>query len=286
MNKQFNRYPKGDVRYQGTSEEAIADIKALTLDEVKKFYKDFYGASNGEVAIVGDFDTKAAQDQLGRLFGNWKSPSKFTRIPGEYFDIAAVNQSIESPDKANAFFIARLNLKLRDDNADFAALQLGNFMFGGGFLNSRFLTRIRQKDGVSYGGGSNFNASSLDESGTFLASAIYAPQNADKVEIGFKEELARVLKDGFTADEVAAAKNGFLQYRRQQRAQDNSLAGTLRNQLFTGRTMTFEENLDKQIAALTAEQINAAMRKYLSVEKFSIFKSGDFAKVKAAATQK
>ena len=286
MNKQFNRYPKGDVRYQGTSEEAIADIKALTLDEVKKFYKDFYGASNGEVAIVGDFDTKAAQDQLGRLFGNWKSPSKFTRIPGEYFDIAAVNQSIESPDKANAFFIARLNLKLRDDNADFAALQLGNFMFGGGFLNSRFLTRIRQKDGVSYGGGSNFNASSLDESGTFLASAIYAPQNADKVEIGFKEELARVLKDGFTADEVAAAKNGFLQYRRQQRAQDNSLSGTLRNQLFTGRTMTFEENLDKQIAALTAEQINAAMRKYLSVEKFSIFKSGDFAKVKAAATQK
>ncbi len=286
MNKQFNRYPKGDVRYSGTSEEAIADIKALTLDDLKKFYKDFYGASNGETAFVGDFDAKATQAQLTKLFADWKSPMKFTRIPGEYFDIAAVNQSIESPDKANAFFVARLNLKLRDDNVDYAALQLGNFMFGGGFLNSRFLTRIRQKDGVSYGGGSSFNTSSLDETGTFFATAIYAPQNADKVELGFKEELARVLKDGFTADEVAAAKTGFLQYRKQQRAQDNSLAGSLRNQLFLNRTMTFEENLDKQIAALTAEQINAAMRKYFTPDKISIFKAGDFAKVKAAATQK
>ena len=284
LNKQFNRFPKGDVRYQGTNEETIADIKALTLDDVKKFYKDFYGASNGEVAIIGDFDAKPTQDQLGRLFGNWKSPSKFTRIPNVYFDIPAVNQSIESPDKANAFFIARMNLKLRDDNADYAALQLGNFMFGGGFLNSRFLTRIRQKDGVSYGGGSGLNASSLDESGFFMANAIYAPENADKVETGFREELARVLKDGFTADEVTAAKTGFLQYRRQQRAQDGSLAGTLRGQLFTGRTMQFEDNLDKQIAALTAEQINAAMRKYFDLAKISIFKAGDFAKAKSKAT--
>ncbi|CAN5591062.1 pitrilysin family protein [soil metagenome] len=286
MNKQFNRYPKGDVRYQGTTEEAIADTKALTLDDVKKFHKDFYGASNGEVAIVGDFDVKTAQAQLTKLFGDWKSPSKFTRIPNEYFDIATVNQLIESPDKANAFFIARLNLKLRDDNPDYAALQLGNFMFGGGFLNSRFLTRIRQKDGVSYGGGSNLSASSLDENGTFFAQAIYAPQNADKVETGFREELARVLKDGFTAEEVAAAKTGFLQYRRQQRAQDNGLAGSLRNQLFLNRTMTFEDNLDKQIAALTAEQINAAMRKYITPDKISIFKAGDFAKVKATTMQK
>lgn len=178
-----------------------------------------------------------------------------------------------------------MNLKLRDDNADFAAMQLGNFMFGGGFLNSRFLTRIRQKDGVSYGGGSQFNASSLDESGSFMAFAIYAPQNVEKVETGFREELARVLKDGFTAEEVEAAKNGFLQYRRQQRAQDNGLVGSLRSQLFTGRTMQFEDNLDKQIAALTADQINAAMRKYITPDKISVFKAGDFAKAKKEATK-
>ena len=285
MNKHFNRYPKGDIRYQSSSDESIADIKALTLDDVKKFYKDFYGASTGEVAVVGDFDVQPTQTLIGQLFGDWKSSAKFTRVPTDYFDVAAANTSVESPDKANAFFFARLNFKMRDDNPDYAALQIGNFMFGGGFLNSRFLTRIRQKDGVSYGGGSGLNASSLDESGSFFAQAIYAPENVEKVEKGFREELDRVIKDGFTTEEVEAAKKGFLQNRQQQRAEDRALVGALRNQLFLNRTMDFEENLDKQIAALTAEQVNAAFRKYLTADKISVFKAGDFAKAKAKTAQ-
>lgn len=280
MTKHFNRYPKGDVRYPLSAAEEIAEIKALTLDDTKKFYRDFYGASAGELAFVGDFDPQATQTQIASLFSDWKSAQKFTRIPSEYFDISAVNQSIESPDKANAFFFARMNIKLRDDNPDFPALRLGNFMFGGGFLNSRFLTRIRQKDGVSYGGGSGLSASALDESGSFTANAIYAPENAEKVEKGFREELDRVLKDGFTAEEVEAAKKGVLQYNRQQRAQDGALASMLRGQLFNNRTMVFEEDLDKRIAALTAEQVNTAVRRYLMPDKISVFKAGDFAKVK------
>ncbi|HQU85479.1 MAG TPA: pitrilysin family protein [Pyrinomonadaceae bacterium] len=281
MNKHFNRYPKGDIRYQSTSEEQIAELKALTVEDVKKFYKDFYSATTGEIAVVGDFDTQPTQDLIGQLFGDWKNTSKFARVPSEYFDVAAVNQAIETPDKANAFFFARLNLKLRDDSSDYAALQLGNFMFGGGFLNSRFLTRIRQKDGVSYGGGSGLNAASLDESGTFFAQAIYAPENVEKVEKGFREELDRVLKDGFTTEELEAAKKGFLQNRQQQRAEDRSLVNILRSQLYLNRTMDFEENLDKQIEALTADQVNAAFRKYMSPDKISVFKAGDFAKAKA-----
>lgn len=204
------------------------------------------------------------------------------RIPSEYFDIAAVNQSVEAPDKANAFFGARLNLKVRDDNPDYAALQLGNFMFGGGFLNSRFMTRIRQKDGVSYGGGSNFNAASLDENGMFMAGAIYTPENVEK---GFREEIERLLKDSFSTEEVEAAKSSVLQYNKQRRAEDNQLAGTLRNYLFLNHTLAFQENLDKQIAALNAEQVNAAMRKHITPDKISVFKAGDFAKTKAKATE-
>lgn len=282
MNKIFNKYPKGDIRYAETTDERIAALKAVTLDDAKKFYKDFYGASTGELAIVGDFDPKETQAQLTKLFGDWKSPSKFTRIPNEYFDIAAVNQSIETPDKANAFFMARLNIKLRDDNPDYPALTLGNYMFGGGFLNSRFLTRIRQKDGISYGGGSGINAGSLDESGVFNAGAIYAPQNVDKLEKGFREELDRVLKEGFTAQEVEDAKKGYLQQLRQDRTEDFSLAGDIRNNLYLNRTMAFDENFEKQLAALTVEQVNAAFRKYITPDKISIFKAGDFAKAKAA----
>jgi predicted Zn-dependent peptidase len=43
---------------------------------------------------------------------------------------------------------------LRDDDPDYAALVMGNYIIGGGFLNSRLATRIRQKEGISYGVGS------------------------------------------------------------------------------------------------------------------------------------
>jgi zinc protease len=277
----FNIYPKGHPFYSGTLEEEIADIKAVTLDDVKNFYKDFYGASNGQMTVVGDFDEKEIAAAAQEIFGNWKSPKGFTRIKSEYRAIAPVNKSFETPDKANAFFVARLNLKVRDDNPDYPALVLGNYMLGGGFLNSRLATRIRQKEGLSYGVGSNFSASPLDESGQFFANAIYAPENAEKLEAAFKDELAKLIKDGFTTQEIEEAKKGFLQRGQLSRAQDRELAGKLNNYLFLNRTIAWDAELENKIQALTPEQINAAMRKYLTPDNITIIKAGDFAKAKA-----
>jgi zinc protease len=280
-NQHFNRYPKGDIRYTGTLDEDIAEVKALTLDQVKAFHKDFYGASNGELAVVGDFDPKEISALTNELFGSWKSPKKFERVPSEYFDIAAVNKTFETPDKANAFFWARLNVRMRDDNVDYPALFMGNFMLGGGFLNSRLATRIRQKEGLSYGVGSGLGVGVLDESGTFFANAIYAPENVDKLEAAFKDELQKVITTGFTAQEVEEAKKGLMLTRQRLRASDNSLANGLANYLFYNRTYAWDDDFDKKIQALTPEQVNAAMKKYMTIDKISIFKAGDFAKKKA-----
>jgi zinc protease len=283
MSTTFNKYPKGHVFYAGTLDEDIANLKALTLDDVKKFHKDFYGASAAELAIVGDFDEKEITPLVTQLFGGWKSNSVFQRIPSEHFDIPATTKSFETPDKANAFFFARLNIKMRDDNPDYPAFTLGNFMLGGGFLNSRLAVRIRQKEGLSYGVGSGFNASSLDETGTFFANAIYAPQNIDKLEAAFKEEIQKVVTDGFTSDEIAQAKAGWLLSRQRNRGNDSALAGSLQGYLFLGRTLAWDDELDKKVQALTIEQINGAMKRFLTPDKISIFKAGDFVNAKAKA---
>ena len=55
----INPYPKGDVRYVPTLDEEIAEIKAVKLDDVKSFYKKFYGASRAEFAAVGDLDAES-----------------------------------------------------------------------------------------------------------------------------------------------------------------------------------------------------------------------------------
>jgi zinc protease len=155
---------------------------------------------------------------------------------------------------------------------------MGNYLLGGGFLNSRLAVRIRQKEGLSYGVGSQFQASSIDQNGSFLAFAIYAPQNAVKLEAAFKEEIARMLKDGFTAEELKDAKSGWMQSRQLSRAQDNELVERLRNYLFLDRTIAWDADLEKKVEALTPEQIVAAMRKYIDPAKISIVKAGDFAK--------
>jgi zinc protease len=280
IQRHINPYPKSDPRYTATFDEDVAGIKALTLDEIKKFHKEFYGASNATMSVVGDFDAEAIKKQVTDAFGNWKSPSPYNRLVGKAAPVSTINEAIETPDKANAFFVAAYNFDFRDDNPDYPAMVLANYMLGGGFLNSRLATRIRQKEGLSYGVGSQFNAGSLDPVGSFFAFAIYAPENAEKLEAAFKDEINKAVTAGFTAEEIAAAKSGWLQSRTVQRAQDGGLAGTLNNYLFIKRDLKWDEAYEKKVQDLTPEQINAAVKKYLTPDKINIIKAGDFAKVK------
>jgi zinc protease len=278
--RHLSPYPKGDPRHVSSPEESLADYTAATVDDVKAFYAAFYGASAAQAAVVGDFDAAAVTSQLGEIFGGWKSPTAFTRVPRPYVATETINQSLEAPDKANAFFMAGMNLEVRDDDPDYPALVLGNYMLGGGFLNSRLAVRIRQKEGLSYGVGSQFMAQPLDKSGTFMTFAIYAPENVTKLEAAFKEEIARMLADGFTEQEVKEAKSGWLQGRQVTRAQDASLANLLSQELYLQRTLKWDAAIDEKVAALTPAQILAAMKKHIDPSKISIVKAGDFAKGK------
>ncbi|MFM9837906.1 MAG: M16 family metallopeptidase [Cyclobacteriaceae bacterium] len=278
-------FPKSDPRYISTFDEEVASIKALTIDEVKKFYKDFYGANNATMSLVGDFDANEVKTMTTEMFANWKSAQPYTRIVNKAIPVQTINEFVETPDKANAFFVASYNFDFRDDNADYPAMVLGNFMLGGGFLNSRLAVRIRQKEGLSYGVGSQFNAGSLDPVGSFFSFAIYAPENVEKLEKAFKEEIEKVVTTGFTAEEVTAAKSGWSQGRTVSRAQDAGLAGALNNYLFIKRDLKWDEAYEKKVMDLTPEQINAAMKKYLKVESMNIIKAGDFAKAKAKAAE-
>ena len=86
-------------------------LKAATLDDVKKFYADFYGASNGELAVVGDFDEKEMAKLASELFGTGRARARTRASSTSTATSSGVNQSFETPDKANAFFIAGINLK-------------------------------------------------------------------------------------------------------------------------------------------------------------------------------
>ncbi len=278
MQRHMSPYPKGDVRYRPAPEEQLAMIKAMQLQELNAFHKEFYGANHGQVAIIGDFDEKAIASLLESLFGKWKSAVPYTRVSNPYKAVPVVNQSFQTPDKANAVFFASFPIQMNDENPDYPALLLGNYMMGGGFLNSRLATRIRQKDGLSYGVGAGLAVSPKEEGAAFMGNAILNPANIDKLEKAFTEELEKAFKEGFTREEVDSAKKGWLQSRQVGRAEDQTLAGTLVVNGSYDRTMAFTREIESKIDALTVEKVNEVFKKYMDPAKLSIFKAGDFEK--------
>ena len=140
----FNRYPKGDVRAAESLDDSIADLNAVTLQEIKAFHQQFFGASNGEFSIVGDFEPEAAARQVAQAFAGWNSGVPYARVTHSYFDIAAARQTINTPDKASGVYLAGMNLALAEDDADYPALLVANYLFGGAGLDSRLMLRVRQ----------------------------------------------------------------------------------------------------------------------------------------------
>jgi zinc protease len=276
-------FPKGDVRRTMTPDEEIEEFKAVSDDGVRAFYKDFYGASNAELSIVGDFDPEQIRPLATKLFGDWKSPSHFERIKMGFQKIEPVNLSLETPDKANASFMSAERLRISDSSDDYPALLFGNYMLGGGFLNSRLAQRIRVKEGLSYSISSSFFAASHEEDATFLAYAIAAPQNIDKVEAAFKEEIARALRDGFTQQEMDADRDGWLQSRQVSRAEDGLLCRTLNNRALDGRALAWDQALEDKVKALTPDQVLQALKRHLDPAVLVTVKAGGFQKAAATA---
>jgi zinc protease len=276
IQRHLSPYGKGDPRYVGTYEEDLAAIKAVKAEDLKKFQQTFYGTSSGQLSIVGDFEEAEVKTLAEELFGKWKSPQKFERLAGTFKDAPVVNQKLECPDKANATWVAGYNFPMNDQDSDYPALVLGNYILGQAGLDSRLAKRIRQQEGISYGVGSWIDVNSLDKTASFMAYAIYAPENLDRLEKAFSEEIEKMLKDGFTADEVAKAKSGFLQERQVGRAQDDAVAGTLNNYLYLNRDYKWVEEFEQKIQALTPAQLLEAVKKHIKPEKMSFVKAGDF----------
>ncbi|MSQ64268.1 MAG: insulinase family protein [Betaproteobacteria bacterium] len=273
--RHLNPYPRSHWLYTESVDERLDHLKAAKLEDARRCYTDLVGATGAQFVAVGDFDTEALSKLIEELFGNWKNPAPYARIPSRYFESAPLEQIVATPDKANAVLRAAVNLPLRDDNPDFPSLILGNYLLGG-TSSARLPARVREKEGLSYSTYSYLSAGSLDVAGAFGLSSIYAPQNHARVEDAIREELARALDQGFGGAEFDAAKKGFLEARRLARSQDRGIAGRLASYLYLGRTFAWDIDFENRIAALTPAQVHDALRRHVDPKKLSVFKAGDF----------
>ncbi len=280
LERALNPFKKNDVRYVGTIDEDIAEVGKVTLDDVKKFHQQFYGTSHGELVVVGQFDQAAVSKTVAELFGSWATPAPYKRIVTDFQKTEPVNLKIETPDKQNATFEAGLRLPMQDTDPDYPAMVLANYMFGGS-ITGRVPDRIRNREGLSYGVRTGVSAPAEGNAAQFSGNAISNPKNSPKVESSFRDELARTLAGGFAADEVAAAKKALRDERRVGRSQDQQLLRLIETREDVGRTLTWDEQMDAKLEALTVDQVNAAFRRHVDPAALSIVKAGDFKTVGA-----
>ena len=276
VSRKMAPYPADDPRYVPTMEEEAERVKAVTVEQIKGVYSHMLSSAVGELTIVGDFDPEQLLPAVDEFTQGWSSDVKFERLGR-----VSVNnekgdrEQIVTPDKPNAAYIAAMTIPMRDDHPDYAALSIGNFVLGSSGLSSRLGDRLRQKEGLSYSVQSSLQPSAVDERTTFFLFAISNPDNAPKVHVAIQEELARLLEKGITAEELEAAKAGYLQEQQVQRTEDRAIVQMLEVYAFIGRDMKFVGEFEDKISKLTVEEVNAALKKHIDPKRLFIVQAGD-----------
>jgi zinc protease len=267
----------GQPDYVMSVDEHIASLKATTLDDVKRFYADYWSANEAMVSVAGALPD-GLDAEIDRLFGDWKKPAapKFVRYVPQHVGVPPARFDAIARDKANAIVRMHQPLPLNSEQPDFVALQLAVQVFGGGGLESRLSERVRQREGLTYGIGASLDAVYWGDDGSISIEASYAPDKRERVIAVIEEELARMGRDGISAAELARAQKDLAEARRRGRADIGTLAGILANLADYGETWEASQKRDQALAAVTVEQANAAWRKHIKPDHFVISTAGDF----------
>jgi zinc protease len=267
-------YPKDDPRHHASPAESVERVKAVKLEQLAAFHKNFWGATNAELVMVGDFDAAQVKEQVSKELATWKSPKAYQRLQIAYREPTVADEVIDTPDKQMALVGVAQPLEIRDDDAQYPALALANFVLGGGF-KSRLVDRLRQKEGLSYGASSAMMIDAVDKGAVLLAFAMCAPQNATKAMTGMLEELTKLVQKGVAGDELAAAKQAWKAQLDNRLASDDAVAGMLMSSFDANRTLAYWDTLAGKVQALTAPELTSALTQWVKPDQLVKVKAGD-----------
>lgn len=258
-----------DIRYEATPQQTLEWSKKLTSQDLQHFHDEFYGAGDITMAVVGDFDPATVTQHLKAGLSGWRAAPPYQRIPDPWYAMKPDVFRIPTPGKANADYRATLPVKLQDTDPRWPALLLANYLLGGS-EDSLLWQRVRVKDGLSYSVGSNLSVSSWEPSGDWTFFASMAPQNADSLKRAVRDTLDAALQTGFTQAQVDQGVKSLLNYLQLGRSSDGYLSSRWSDYLETGRSFAWQQHIQEKLQALTADQVNAAMRDILKPDALSI----------------
>jgi zinc protease len=273
----LNPYPSHDVRYRPSLQQQLEELEALQADQLVELHRRWLGPQAGQLAVVGDFDPSTLEGDLGGWFSGWTAAEPFERLRWEAnTQLEGRQLLIETPDKPNATLYASHQIAMTEQHEDFPACVLANYILGGNSLSSRLGERIRQQAGLSYSIASGFSAHPLDPWASWSLMAIASPEHRQQLWSLMLEELQRLLEAGVAPDELAAAKEGYLQAQRMKRCRDAYLAHLLMTNLTVGRGVDFQHRLEQGIEQLDPAALQRKLQIWLNPSRLVVAMAGAF----------
>jgi predicted Zn-dependent peptidase len=272
LNREYERLLYGDnaVTWQPTK----ASYEGVTAADLKAFHAKYFSPKNVILAVSGDFAKPALKAKIDKLAAGWKGgavsfpalPKSFpTPEPGVYFIQKAINQG----------YISIGHLGLEDTNPDYFAVQVMNFILGGGSFTSRITTKVRSDEGLSYNQGSRFTYR-WGLPGTFAG---YVQTKSSTVGYAISlilAELDRIRKTPVSDAEMETAINYYLESFADNFQSSQSTMMSFANMEMTGKPMDYYKTYRSKIQAVTKARVQDVATKYIQPDKMAIVIVGDW----------
>jgi zinc protease len=253
-------------------DEWHAAVEKATLAELREFHQKYFGPAHMVLVLVGDLDIPKIQAEIKKNFGGWSGGASYRTAPKAVAASAPVEQTVLLPGKTSVTLLAGETTGLRYRDPDSLPLRMGVAILGNGFT-SRLMSTVRDKEGLTYHIGAAVSDDTFDD-GDWRINASFAPALLEKGLLSTQRELHSWWQDGVSADELKARKADAIGAFQVSLATTGGMAGMLLRTVQRGYPLAWIDEFPKSIDALTLEQVNGAIRRYVDPQKLLIIKAG------------
>ena len=250
------------------------EVAGYTLADVKDFHSKFYGAARTHLYVVGKFDTAAVKSAISKAFSGWQKATPSSRnVPNVVGrrSLATINRA----DAPQSTIYMGMPAPSPND-PDFVKFVVMDSILGGAF-GSRITTNIREDKGYTYSPGSF--VWNRYKTGYWVESADVTTEHTGASIREILKEISRMRDEPVSAAELQGIKNYLTGLYVLQNSSRFGVIGQLENSNYNELGSAYIDNYVKNVNAVSAADIQAIAKKYLTEDKMTIVVVGDLSKI-------
>lgn len=265
-------YPVGHPNYSKSIEAQIEDVKNANLEDLKAFHSKYFGPAHMHLVAVGNVDTKELYKAIEKSFKNWKGGVKRTTKKYNVTKGNALTQIVTIPEKPSAELYIAQYTGLKRNDSDFLPFYIGNSILGGGF-SGRLMLTVRDEAGLTYGIYSRHTGHTF-MGGYWYINASFNPELFAQGKAATLEELKKWVKKGITTAELNDKKSNLIGSFKIGLATTSGMASNILAVVQRGENPDYIYQYPLDLEAITLDEVNSAIKKYIDLNKLIIIESG------------